>query len=117
VVVHGVAQVVLDLECDLPAAVAAYVREAEARRCQADQQRKPRPERRGVLEDDAVDDLPRDQRHRGLRHAAEQRRTDREQDIAAVPEHVAREAPDPPRPRAGLSQWDSGCCDPLSMFR
>jgi len=70
-----------------------------------------------VREDDAVDDLTGDQRDRGLRHAAEQRRADREQDIAAVPEHVAREAPDPTRLRRGLSQWDSGCFDPLTMFR
>ena len=48
---------------------------------------------------------------------AEQRRSDGKQDVAAVPEHVAGETPDPPRLRAGLSQWVSGSCDPLSIFR
>ena len=96
VVVHVVAQVVLDLERDPTTAVAADVGEAEAGRGEPDEQEQPRPQRRGAAEDDAVDDLARDQRDRRLAHAAEHRGTDREHDVAAVPEHVAPEAPDPP---------------------
>ena len=45
VVVHVVAQVVLDLERDPATSVAADVREAEAGRGEPDQQEEPRPQR------------------------------------------------------------------------
>jgi hypothetical protein len=61
-VVHGVAEVVLDLQGDPPAEVAPHVGAAEGDGRQRDEQDEPRPQRRGVLEDHAVDDLAFDQR-------------------------------------------------------
>ena len=72
VVVHGVAQVVLDLEGDPAAAVAAQVGEAEGGRREHDAAATSQGHSGEVcVEDDAVDDLPLDQRHDGLADAAE----------------------------------------------
>ena len=71
VVVHVVAQVVLHLEGDPAAAVAADVGEAEAGRGERHQQQQPRPQRRRVVEDDLVHDLAGDERDDRLAGAAE----------------------------------------------
>ena len=98
VVVHGVAQVVLHVEGDPAAPVAADVGEAE---------RWPpaRPTRRTshghsgerVVDDDLVDDLALDEGDDGLAGAAEHRGAEGEDHVAAVAQHVAPEAADPAR--------------------
>ena len=110
VVVHVVAEVVLDLERDAATAISPDVRETEAGRREAEQQQQQRPERRPVRDDDAVDDLPRHQRHRRLRNAPEHGGPDGERHVTSVAEHVAPESPYPTRLRGLLGQ-------PCSLFR
>ena len=79
------------------AVVAAEVGEAERGGGEHDEQDQPGPQGGGMGQDDAVDDLPLDQRHDGLADAAEHRAEQRELQLPAVPEHVAPQAPDPAR--------------------
>jgi hypothetical protein len=95
VVVHVIAQVVLDLERNPAATVATHVGEREACGGERDQQEEPWPERRRPGENDAVDDLTGDQRDSRLTDAAKHRGSHGQHDITSVPEHVAPEAPDP----------------------
>ena len=94
---HVVAQVVLHGQGDPATPVAADVGEAEAGQGQADQEHQPRPQRRGVVEDDAVDDLAFDQRDDRLAGAPEHGGGQREHHVPAVPEHVAPQPPHPSR--------------------
>ena len=66
VLVHGVAQVVLDVEGHPATSVAAQVGGAEGHDAEADEQCQPRGERRTVMEDDVVDDLALDEGYHGL---------------------------------------------------
>ena len=104
VIVHVVAQVVLDFEGDAAAPIAADVRKGKARRGKADQEEQPRPQRRRPGEDDSVDDLPGDERDRRLADAAEHRGTNGQHDVSPVPEHIAPEAPDPTGRIRGFAQ-------------
>ncbi len=99
--VHGVAQVVLDGQRDPAAAEPAQVREAETGRGEYQQRRQPGPQRAGVAQDDAVDDLALEQRHHHLAAAAEHRRAEGHRQIAPVSQDDAAQAPDPARLRRG----------------
>jgi hypothetical protein len=92
VVVHGVAQVVLDAQGDAPAVVAPQVGEAEGGGRQPHHQCQPRPQRRAVGDDDPVDDLALGQGHGGLGQAAEGGAGERQGHSAAAAQHV------PPQP-------------------
>ena len=116
-VVHRVAEVVLHRKRHSSAAVAAHVREAEARGRERDEQHQPRPERRCVLENHAVDDLAGDQRDGCLRNTAEHRRAERQEHVASMPQGVAGEAPDPAGLRGGVSQRGSDSCHPLTTLQ
>jgi hypothetical protein len=70
-VVHGVAQVVLDGQCHPSAAVAPDIGKPEGGYGEADENGQPGPQGRGVGDDDVVDDLALYQRHQGLTGAAE----------------------------------------------
>ncbi len=105
-VVDGVAQVELHVEADAPADVAPDVGGAEAGQGDHDQQREPRPQRLAVIEDDVVDDLPFDGRHRRGEPAAHQRPAQGQEHVAPVRLQPRRQPPDP-------SGWgrpsDQGC--------
>ena len=97
VTLHVAAQVVLDLQGHPAAVIAAEIGKAERGGGERDEQGQPGPQGGGMGQDDAVDDLPLDQGHGGLADAAENRAEQRELQPPAVPEHVARQAPDPAR--------------------
>ncbi len=89
-------QVVLDVEGQPAAVVAAQVDAGEVHRGRDQQQPGQRPDRLLVGHDDVVDDAALDQRDRGGGHRARQRAADRNDDVAAVTPAVARQPSQPP---------------------
>ncbi len=98
VVVHVVAQVVLDGQGDPAAEVAAGEGEAEGRRGQDEQDRQPAPETAGPGQDHLVDDVPLDQRDQQLAGAAGDGGREGQQDVPAVPQEVPEQPAEPAGP-------------------
>ena len=92
---HLVAEVVLDLERDLAAAVAAQVGGEEGARGDGDQGDQPGPERFGAFDDHAVDDLALEQRRARLAGGTEDGGAEGDRDVAAVAEDVGEEPAQP----------------------
>ena len=86
-------QVVLDIQGDLAAAVAAQVEAREAGQRRAQQQDRERPDRRVPRADQVVHDLPLDQRDNRRDHGHDQRATQREHHVARIAPAVPREPP------------------------
>ena len=96
-------QVVLDVEGQPAAVVAAQVDAGEVHRGRDQQQPGQRPDRLLVGHDDVVDDAALDQRDRGCGRRARQRAGDRDDDVARITPAVARQPPQPPVSRARAS--------------
>ena len=92
---HGVAQVVLDIEGNTATAVAAEVGAHEGHDTEAQQHDQPRSERRGVPHDDVVDDLALNKGHYDLGDAAEDGTAESDEEIALIDKHVAAQTPHP----------------------
>ena len=99
VVVHGVAQVELDAQRHPAPPVPAQIGEAEAGRCQDDEEGQPRPQGRGVAQDHAVDDLALYQGDDGQADAAEDGTGEGQHHVGPMHEHVGPQAAYPTRPR------------------
>ena len=95
VLLHGIAQVVLNVEGDTAAPVSAEVGTDEGHDSEAKQRHQPRRERRGVPQDHVVDDLALDQGHDHLGEAADDGTSEGDEEVALVHKHVAAEAPHP----------------------
>ncbi len=92
---HLVAEVVLDAERDLAAAVAAQVGGEEGARADDHERDQPGQERFGAFDDHPVDDLALEQRRAGLAGGAEHRGAEGDRDVATAAEDVAEEAAQP----------------------
>ena len=84
VLVHRVAQVVLDVQRDPAPSVAAEICGCEGHNAETDEQRQPRSQWRAVVQDDVVDDLTLDQRHDGLSGTAHQSAAKSDLEVAPV---------------------------------
>ncbi len=89
------AQIVLDVERELPPVVPADLGAAEDDRCGDQQHDRPRPQRAGVRGDHVVDDQLGDQRDECRDGHTDERGTEREQHTAAVPPAVTDQPAEP----------------------
>ena len=95
VIVHRVAQIELDTERRLSAAVAADIGEDERQRRDREQDQQPRPQWVIARDDHLVDDLSRDQRHEHLSAGAQNGSGDRKDHVAAMQHQERPEATHP----------------------
>ena len=108
VVVDRVAQVELDAEADLAAAVTPHVGERERQSGGGEQQHQPRPQRVAAGDDHLVEDLPGDERDERLRRTADDRGRHGEDDVATVPHHAGPQPAHPARVGAHASPRTTG---------
>lgn len=92
---HGVAQVVLDLERNPTAVVATDVGKPECGHGDGQEQAKPGPQPRGALENDPVDDLSLDEGDQRLAGTAERRPGEGQGHSPTMDEHLAPQPADP----------------------
>ncbi len=92
---HGIAQVELNIEGNAAAAVPTEVGTDERHDPKGEQNDDPWRERRGVTQDHVVDDLALDERDDHLGNAAKDGAGERDDKVALVAEKVATETPHP----------------------
>ncbi len=95
VALHGVSEVVLDVERHAATPIAPEVGPDEGHDAESEKRHDPGRERRGVAHDYVVDDLALDERDDDLGNAAHDRTGEGDDEIALVDEQVTAETPHP----------------------